>query len=405
MTVSRKLRRCALAGWLAGAAWILTGCERSLSSHPETSSVAQPIPRRVQVVRVVESPLELFIKADGFLAAFEHAVLSTKVSGRVQRLPVDLGGVIREGELVAEIERREYELRVRQAEALLAQARVRLGLPLEGSDDRVKAEETGVVRQYRALFQEAQANRERLLTLSKDGIVPRAELESAEAAYQVALSRYEEAMEDIRTRQAILSQRRAELEMARQLLADTRIYAPFDGVIHERRANLGEFLSAGTPVATLVQMDPLRLRLEVPEVDAAAIKLGQKVYLGFGNMTNQYVGEVKRLSPVIEEQTRMLRVEADVPNPGTLRPGALALARIAVGINPRGILIPKETVVTFAGTEKVFVIEQGKAVERPITTGRTAGDLVEVTRGLESGNLVVVKPGNLQSGQSVTIGE
>ena len=87
--------------------------------------------------------------------------------------------------------------------------------------------------------------------------------------YKVALSRYQDAIEEIRNRQALLAQRRSELSLARQQLADTAVYAPIDGIVQEKRASVGEYLAAGAPVVNIVRMDPLRLRAEVPERDAA----------------------------------------------------------------------------------------------------------------------------------------
>ena len=117
-----------------------------------------------------------------------------------------------------------------------------------------------MVRQARVLADEAGANRDRMASLFDQGVIPRAQLDTAEASYKVALGRLQDAREEIHNREAIIAQRRSELDIARQQLTDTSISAPFDGAIQEKRASVGEFLAAGAPLATIVRMDPLRLR-------------------------------------------------------------------------------------------------------------------------------------------------
>ena len=392
--------------WIAGAGIVglLAGCGRGYSSSPpaKTAPQQQARPRPVKTIRASLAPQERVVKAFGGLAALDRATLSTKVSGRLESIAVDLGAVVGQGERIAQIEPQDYKLKVQQAEAMLTQARVRVGLPLTGTNDNIESEETSTVRQARAVLDEQRAERDRVAKLSEQGILSKSELETAESSYKVAASRYQDALDEVRNRQATIAQRRAELEIARQQLADTSIHAPFAGTIQERRANLGEYLSEGTPLVTLVRMNPLRLRLEIPERDAPAIRAGQKVRLTIEGDTNQYHGEIKRLSPVIEDQNRMLRAEADVANPGELRPGSFARAEIIVNDKAMAIALPRNTVVTFAGIEKVFVVQEGKAMEKIVATGRPARDTVEILEGIHVGDLVILEPGNLQSGQPVS---
>lgn len=125
-------------------------------------------------------------------------------------------------ERIAQIDPQDYQLRVQQAEAALAQARARLGLPAAGTNDRVDPEQTNTARQARVLVDEARAHRDRERTLFEQGVIARAQLDTSEASYKVAVSRLDDAREEIHTRQAVLAQRRSELEMARQQLAVER---------------------------------------------------------------------------------------------------------------------------------------------------------------------------------------
>ena len=264
-------RHMAIWGVVVSLSWLGVGCQgESPASAQQTQSRADAsASRSVRVTRVVQVPLERAVTALGSLAAYDQATVSVKVPGRLQKISVDLGSIVRQGQVIAQIETQDYQLRVQQATAALAQARARLGLAPEQNHDRVDPEQTSTARQARAMLDEARAHQERTKTLFTQGIIPQAQVDTAESSYKVALSRYEDAIEEVRNRQAMLAQRRSELDIARQQLADTTISAPFDGAVQERRASVGEYLTAGAPLATIVRMDPLRLRAEVPEREAS----------------------------------------------------------------------------------------------------------------------------------------
>ncbi len=370
-------------------------------NRPSDSQAA----RQVKVADVVETPFGESVTANGTLAAYDQTTVSVKVPGRLRSIIVDLGSVVRKGQQIAQLEQNDYRLRVQQAEAALAQARARLGLSPDGLDDRVDLEQTGTVRQAKAVLEEARLNRERASRLVEQGVVARSDFDTADATYKVAQSRYQDAIEEIRNRQALLAQRRSELSLARQQLADTSVVAPLDGVVQEKRASLGEYLAAGTPLVNIVRMDPLRLRAEVPEREARNVRSGQNVKVTVEGDPNLYVGQITRLSPVITEQSRMLLVEADVRNLGKLRPGAFARAEIVTNDAKMAVTVPNNAIITFAGIEKVITVQNGKAQEKPITTGRRNGDWTEIVSGVNVGEKVVVDPGNLQSGQAVEVVE
>jgi len=359
--------------------------------------------RQVKTARVEEMPFGETVTANGTLAAYDQSTAGVKVAGRLRTISVDLGSVVRRGQMIAQIESNDYQLRVQQAEAALAQARARVGLSPDGNEDTVNAEQTGTVRQARAVLDEAKASRDRAAKLVQQGIVARSEFDSLDAAYKVAVSRYQDALEEIRNRQALLAQRRSELSLARQQLADTGVYAPLDGIVQQKRASVGEYLAAGAPVVDIVRMNPLRLQAEVPERDAGTVRFGQSVRVTVEGDANVYVGQIKRLSPVIAQQNRMLMVEADVQNDGRLRPGSFAKAEIVTNDAKMAVTVPNSSIVTFAGIEKVIVVQNGKALEKAVTTGRRNGDWTEIVAGLNVGDQVIVEPGNLQSGMAVEV--
>lgn len=379
------------------------------SDYPASGKAASPgskaQPRQVRTVKVIEMPIGQTVTVNGTLAAYDQTTVGIKVPGRLQTISVDLGTVVHKGQAIAQIEQQEYRLRVQQAEASLAQARARLGLSPDGSNDGVSAEETGTVRQARAVLEDAKSKRDRAAKLIQQGVIPRAEYDTVDSEYKVAFGRYQDALEEIRNRQGVLAQRRSEVALAKQQLAGTTIYAPMEGVVKEKKASVGEYLAAGAPVVDIVRIDPLRLRVDVPEREAHGIRSGQSVRVTVEGDAESYLGYIKRLSPTISEQSRALAVEADVRNNGRLRPGAFVRAEIVTDQTSTAVTVPPGAVVTFAGIDKVILIENGKAVEKTITTGRRGSDWIEIKAGVNVGQSVILDPGNLQAGQSVTTNE
>ena len=376
-------------------------CSKKDSGKPASiSDKARP----VQTVRVAQRPMERTINVTGSLAAQERAELRVKVSGRVQNVAIDLGSVVKKGDILVQIEPRDYELRVQQSRAALAHSRVALGLPVDGTNDSIALENTTPVQEAKAVFDEARKNRERLRDLSREGISSKSELDTVESQFSVAAARFEAAAQESRKLQAVLAQRRAEVEIAQQELADTAIRAPFDGAVQARIASPGEYLAVSAPVANVVRTDPLRLRLEVPERESLNVRPGQMVRIRVEGDTGAYEGRIARLSPAISDLNRMLMVEADVPNNGVLRPGLFVRAEIVTNERDPGLAVPTNAVITFAGLEKLIVVRDGKAVEARIQTKRRGSNWVEVI-GVQPNDVVVLDPGNLRTGQSVVVKE
>jgi RND family efflux transporter MFP subunit len=386
--------------------FLLGGCGGGEAQVAASRSNAASLPpKQVKLTKSEARRLTHTVTAPGTLAADEQATLSFKVAGRVSDIKIDLGSQARKGQVIAILETTDFKVRLQQAEAALQQARVRLGLPPQGDDDRIDPENTSLARQARALLEEAKANRERTTQLVNQGIQSRAELDRVESAYKVADSRYQDALEEVRNRQAVLLQRRSELAIAQQQLVETTLYAPFDGAVRERRASLGEYLNAGAPVATIVRLHPLRLRVETPEREAQGIKVGQSVRVLVEGDQQSYSGRVARLSPAFQEQSRTLIIEAEVDNQqGRLRPGSFAKAEIQTSMTSDVVMVPASSIVTFAGIQKVFSVKDNKAVEKTVVVGRRDGDWVAV-EGMDAGAPIVLSPGNLVSGQPVTISQ
>lgn len=373
------------------------------AGEPKAHKAAEA-PVAVRLIPVIREKLSRTVRATGTLAADEAVTAAFKVDGRLSENPPDLGAKVEKGQRLAALDDADFALQVRQAQAAVAQMRAQLGLAAEGDDDAVNPEDVPLVREAKANADNAALNRERVRSLAEKGYAARAEVDDLHSQALVAESRYQSALQEVRNRQALLVERRLALALARSQLANAVLYAPLEGRVLERKAAVGEYLTAGTPVVVIVRLHPLRLRLAVPERDAASLRVGQAVSVAVEGDTARHAGRIARISPSIVEQNRTLVVEAEIANPdGRLRPGAFAQAEIALEGGQEALTVPAAALVTFAGIEKALTVKDGKAVEARVRTGRRAGDRVEVLEGLSAGDRIVAEPGNLAGGRAVRV--
>lgn len=381
---------------------VLPGCGTSEARPEGAAARAAAAPKAVTLSPVTTVELERSIAVTGVLEADERVTVGVKVPGRLAEVLVDLATPVDADQIIARVDPTDFRLRVDQAAAELAQARALLGLPRDGNDAEFDEEQTAIVIEARATLEQARAQALRSRELSAEGLMTAMERDAAEAGLVRAETAVQSALEQVRIRRAAVRQREAALRLARQQLADTAIRSPLKGVVEARLARVGEFAAAGAPVATVVRLNPLRLRVEIPERDAPEVRVGQRVRVNVEGDPTHYDGQVARLSPSLDTRTRTLLVEADIVNPGTLRPGSFVRAHVVLGKKSMPS-VPASAVVAFAGLQKVLVVQNGKAVEKRVTIGARVGDRVEITSGLEAGESVVTTPGNLQQGQSVVV--
>jgi RND family efflux transporter MFP subunit len=401
------LIRFVLIAFLASI--VLTACGNSSGSSASADSSGRGKAdtsslRKVITVTAIEKSLEQLIVVTGSLAAEQEVVLGMKVAGRISELPVDLGSTVQKGDVIARVDTTDFELRVRQSAAALEQSRVRLGLPPTGTNENVEIEQTAPVREARATMDGARNRLDRASQLFEKGLMAKSDFDLTNSAYKVTEAHYADALDEARNRQGILSQRRSELEIARQQLADAVLYAPISGAVRQRTANVGQYVAAGASIVTLVQMSPLRLRTDVPEREALDIRVGMPVRVTLEGTSTVHEGRVVRLSPSIDEANRTLLVETEVPNTSNiLRPGSFARAEIIASSSQRGLIVPAAAVVAFAGIDRVFTVQDGKAIEKRIKTGRRSEAGIEILEGISAGDQVVVNPGNMTNGESVSV--
>lgn len=386
------------------SAILLCSCSGPYSSGTvNATEVAKAV--SVRSSRLVLETIPEVIAATGELIAEDQATLRVKVAGRVAKLHVDLGSRVEVGDIIGELEQDDYELKLRQAEAAVEQSRARLGLG-PGAGDDVDPAATAIVRQAAASLKEATLIGQNVAALFKQGIASNVDYQKSLVALQAAEARHQAAIEEVFRTKAEILQRRTEVALAKQQLTDTVIRAPFRGAITQRIATLGEFLAVNAPVAVLVRWHPLRARLQVPERQAFKVRAGQRIDLVLEGQALPRPGHVTRLSPAMEAQNRSLVIEGEMPNEDArLKAGAFVEATITVDPNARGIAVPLNSVLSFAGVERSFVVAEGKLAERLVKLGRKLGDgRVVVTEGLQSGDEIVLNPSDrLVAGQRAEV--
>jgi RND family efflux transporter MFP subunit len=177
--------------------------------------------------------------------------------------------------------------------------------------------------------------------------------------------------------------------------------------VKEKHVSRGSYLPVNGRIVTLVKINPLRLRADIPESSTAAVRTGQTMTLKVDAFPGRtFTGRVVRIGPSLNEQTRALTVEAQVANPSNLlRPGMFAKSELVIAKAAPAILVPVRAVQIVAGLSKIYVIENGKAVERIVKTGATDSDLIEIVEGLRSGETVATSNlDKLHTGTIVTNG-
>jgi RND family efflux transporter MFP subunit len=209
---------------------------------------------------------------------------------------------------------------------------------------------------------------------------------------------------------------KANLERTETLLAYTHIVAPFAGTITMRFADAGAFVAApsagGTAqnaaLFTLMDFSTIRAQVPVPEIEAARVRPGQPVKVTIDGLAGKvFAGQVTRLGYALDESTRTMLVEADLPNPtGELRPGMYAKVRVGVERHADTLLIPVDALVMEKAAASAFVAVDGKAQKVPLTIGFNDGQQVEVLKGLDAAQpVILVGKLVLAPGQAVKVTE
>lgn len=364
-----------------------------------------------QAVRVEISPLqhisvERRVDLSGTLVSPDQARVSSEVAGIVREVAVQLGSEVRVGDALARIEPRELRLALERAESALRQVEAQLGLD-RADEQPPPDDQIASVRQAQANRDDARAAFARAQQLSGRGLLAQVDRDAAETRVKVTEANYQAAVDNVRSLKASLQDRRASYELAQKKLSDTVVRAPVSGSVSERLVQPGEYIRENTPVATIVQMNPLKLKTAIQEKNAGVIRVGQAVDFvveAFPGKTFQ--GKVAYVSPAVDQATRTFPVEVLVENPDrALKPGFFAKGTVLTHIDDNVMAASDDAVSTMAGVATVFVIEDGKARQQQVTLGARQGKVVEIVDGLKGNEALATSNVNqLATGTSVRTG-
>ena len=385
----RAIIRTALAATLVGTALAGAACGTAdgRTKDPETSASAAIA---VAPVAAIEQPIPRFIRVSGTLMAEDQSDVAAEIAGRVVATPIERGTPVAQGAELIRISPTETEAQMKEADANAAQIEARLGMTANTSFDVNAVPE---VENAKASYALAQSEFARIKSLLDERVVSQSEYDQRRTQMEAARQQYESAKNGASQQYQSLQAARARVSLARKASADTVVRAPFGGIVAERLVAVGDYVTKGMKVATVVRVNPLRVQLTIPEQFVSAIAVGQPVVFEVDAYAGrQFNGQVKYVSPALEAAQRALTIEAIVPNgDGVLKPGLFATARIEQPQRTPGVLVPAPAVATSAGTSRVYVVNGDHVEERIVTTGETIGGLVEITRGLKAGERVATK--------------
>jgi membrane fusion protein (multidrug efflux system) len=395
----RGFLMCVSSAFLMGALWTSACSAGDAKGREPQRSAPQAI--AVAAVAAVEQPIARFIRATGSLTAEEEAEVAAETPGRVVSAPVELGTRVADGAELIRLSAAETEAQLKEAEANAAQIEARLGL---GADGVLDVDAVPEVRNAKATYALAESEFGRIKSLLDQNVVSQSEFEQRRTQMEAARQQYEAARNGAAQLYQSLQAARARIALARKAFADTVVRAPFTGVIAQRLVSVGDYVTRGMKVAVVVRVNPLRVRLTIPEQFVSAIGVGQPVgFVVDAYPGRQFEGTVRYVSPALQADQRALTIEAVVPNAtGDLKPGLFATARIEQPARTAGILVPATAVQTAGGTSRVYVVTGDRVEERIVTTGLPVGDAIEITKGLSAGERVATKNlGQLTDGAKV----
>lgn len=320
------------------------------------------------------------IALTGPLRAKEQVDVTPRLTGRIVQLKIDTGQAVRQGALIAVIEDDELGQQVERSKASITVAQA-------------------AVTQREAELDLAKDEMDRNNQMLKAGLISRQQFEGLKTRYTVAQSQLDLA-------RAQLRQSEAELRELNIRFEQTRIYSPLTGYVARRHVDVGALVNPSIPIATVVNINTMVIQANASERDIARIRPGSEAAITFDSLPGQeYQGRVLRISPLLDPQTRNGIVEIEIHNrDGRLKGEMFARAELSLGTTHEATLVPRDALVYRGDQPGVYLIEQETARFRPIETGLTQGERVEVISGLQAGEVVITGGANtVKEGDQVKV--
>lgn len=401
------------APWIIRLLWKVALCLLSLATtlvitacHDKQPVAAdQPVVVKVRMPNQVQQPVSIAVS--GTVEASTTAMTAFEVSGRVLKVYVEEGQHVAKGQVLAALDvtdyRHGYEAALGAAEAARAsESKARNGL---------RPEE---LEQARVAFERAQDELQRMKFLYDRKSLSANDYQKFDAAYQTARQNYAMARQGARgeDKAAASAQARAasaQMQDARTRMARCRLVAPTAGFIGMKRINVGDYVSAGTPVFSVLDLEIAKVRVAVPESDVAKIAIGSKAQVKVPALDGRSLeGTVESLGVAADAASRSYTAKIAVKNSEhLLRDGMVAEARIFGAAQVHVLTVPGNAVVRDErGVESVYVYDSARhtAYARRVEAASFLGNEVVISRGLENGDRVIVAgEQNLREGAPVVL--
>lgn len=358
----------------------------------QAANAKAPDPIAVKTAAAVERTVDRSIAVTGTLLPDETVTISTEVSGRIATIHADFGQSVRKGDILVELGHSEYDYQVDRARGALNQALARLGLP-PYNGKMVPPETTPAVRTATAQLEDAKFKYESAAKLVKSGDIAQDRFNELEKALHARQAALDGARDELRTQWMNVTSMEADLKIAEKHRNDTVLRAPFDGMVGEKLISAGQYVKDNTGILRLVKVYPMRLRLEVPEAAANAVKVGTPLSFTTDAAPGAaFEAVVRELNPTLDAKNRTLTAEARLTKADSrLRPGMFVQVTLVTERGAKSVAVPRRAIYSIAGLTKVFKIENGTARLVTFVPGPEVDGMVEVPGGLlQNGDKVAV---------------
>ena len=357
--------------------------EKMLSAEATAQSESAPT---VTVVPVIRSASTVNLVLPGNIQAVAEAPVLSRASGYVKKRTVDIGDRVTAGQLLAEIEAPELDAQVKQARSAARQAQSGLEQTLAN------------LQQGKTNQELARVTASRWSNLEKKGVVSRQENDNYRAQYEAQSANVQALEKAVAASRDNVSGVEANIGRLLDLQAFKMVRAPFSGVITLRNVDVGTLITeSNTLLFRIAQTNILRTYVNVPQVNADAVRVGQEAQIRVADLQGkQFTGKVTRTSNSLDPATRTLLAEIQVPNQGgSLLPGMYAQVNLTTARSNPPLLIPGDTLVVRPDGTQVAIVTDDQVIHfKRIELGRDYGDRVEVISGVQPGQKVVVNPGD-----------
>jgi multidrug efflux pump subunit AcrA (membrane-fusion protein) len=376
-------------------------CNRSKGAANKNAAGPPATVIEVTTTAAILRQLPRYFEASGSFAAHEQTDVAPETSGKVSAVGVDMGSYVRRGQMIVKLDDADFRIKIQQAQAQLDQAKAtlrqneaKIGLrPGQKFNPENVPEVAGVT----SALELAEKNLRRYEKLVESGDISRATYDQQRSQRdqlreqrQAIIHQAQQNYAGVANAQGVVDAAQTTLALARRSLNYTVITAPIGGYVSERNADIGEYVSPQQKVATIVNLNPLRVRIDIPEQAMSRVHVGESVSVAVAAYTDRtFAGHIARISPNVSATSRTLTVEAEVQNPNAvLKPGQFATVRILLPQSEPAVLVPQRALRTISGATYVFIIKNGHAEQRLVQPGQAESDLVEITSGIAADELV-----------------